>query len=387
MSINHVSYSYVHLGLLTVATLACLLSLPPRSLRKKGITCRSNLPADMEKWRNVEDEEYDVTWDELRPLLEQHGFRLWRRGPGYQAQDGAHTPCDNFLFLTTDKIRNISLVRWNSFLSLNGLSHAARSVNAKRDVILRVLTAGGQGQAHLRIIRRLSSPPDILMSNNHILPLIHEIVYQDIVILAFPKLVVNLHESLDADKANTVEDILHMVVQAFEGVAYLHRNLIGHRKDLFLNNIMVEWMPTSLQVRTMTRPRVYIIDFETAVDFAEDSANSERLCLEHPFGPEDYGRQIAPELNGEIQPYCPFKLDMWQLGSNLNNHFRTGTLELDQFWSCMAAPAPKDRTTADDALAFLDGYLRRTPPSELHRPIPYIIRPMQQFKQSHFTPA
>ncbi|PPQ68741.1 hypothetical protein CVT25_012835 [Psilocybe cyanescens] len=372
------SYSYIHIGILTATTLACLLSLPSSPLKKKRVPQRNKLPSNLDAWRwTQDDEEYNTVWDELRPLLEQHGFRLWRRAFGHQAQDDGHCPCDNFLFLTPDKTRNLSIVRWRNFLRFNGLSHAARNVHARRDVVLRVVTAGGEGQNHLRIIRRLSSPPDVLMSNNHILPIIYDMTFQDISILAFPKLIFNVQEAMDTDIANTVEDVLYMIVQAFEGVGYLHRNLIGHR-DLFLNNFMVGWMPMSLSGRSLTRPRVYIIDFETAVDFSDDCVESERLCSEHPFGNdfdlEDYGRQLAPELSGDIQPYCPFKLDLWQLGSDLRDNFQTGVLELDQLWSSLALPVPENRMTAGDVLAFLDEYLRKTPSYELDRPITSVVQ-------------
>lgn len=184
--------------------------------------------------------------------------------------------------------------------------------------------------------------------------------FQDISILAFPKLIFNVQEAMDTDIANTVEDVLYMIVQAFEvRLASRKRpecNKTNHDsgsrlssskydrppckkilpaccriemtydQDLFLNNFMVEWMPMSLSGRSLTRPRVYIIDFETAVDFSDDCVESERLCSEHPFGNdfdlEDYGRQLAPELSGDIQPYCPFKLDLWQLGSDLRDNFQ-----------------------------------------------------------------
>ncbi|KAH9480122.1 hypothetical protein JR316_0006719 [Psilocybe cubensis] len=366
---NNSTYAYVHLGLLTVATLVCLFS--------SGIATFTEpeklLPTELRDWRNLDEEDYDAAWDELLPLFKKHGYQLWKRGPGLQSHSGGHLPCDNFLFLTPDKTKNISIVRWPHFINFNGLSHAARSINAKRDAILRLVASGGQGGTHLRIMRRLSSPPDILMSNNHILPFIDEISYQDIVVLSFPKLISSLQECLDTARDNSVEDILYMVAQTFEGAAYLHRKLIGHR-DLFLNNIMVEWMPASLRERRINRPRVYIIDFETAVDFSDDSAESERLCKEHPFAGivdiDTYGRPVAPELSGEIQPYCPFKLDMWQLGSDLNDYVQTGLKEVDEFWTTLVSPIPDSRVTAADALTFLHEYLLRTSPSELHRPLP-----------------
>ncbi|KDR77466.1 hypothetical protein GALMADRAFT_39225, partial [Galerina marginata CBS 339.88] len=197
----------------------------------------------------------------------------------------------------------------------NGLSHAASGRNG-RDFILRVMTAGGQGHNHLNIMRRISSAPGALRGQNHILPMLDEIVFEDIVIGIFPRCSYDFPWASGMHEFSSVEDLLYMVLQALEGITFLHDNLIAHR-DLFSNNFMVEWCPASLNHgRSITRPRVYIIDFETAVQFPETSKQSDRVCLDWPFKREVYGRPIPPELEcGD--PYSPFMLDMWQFGSDL----------------------------------------------------------------------
>ncbi|PPQ88135.1 hypothetical protein CVT25_004891 [Psilocybe cyanescens] len=334
-------------------------------------TARDELPTSLDKWRALRGAPYVTVWDELRALLEQHGFRLWKIGIGRQLwEDGNDFPqCDNFLFLTPHKHENISLVRWKRFTTaMVGLRHAAR-MNGVRDVVLRVITCSGEGHTHLRVLKRLSSPPDILLSNNHILPILYEIAFEDIVILAVPKLIFCVFDVVNPDRHNSVEDMLYMVLQIFEAAAYLHQNFIGHQ-DLFLSNFMVEWMPQSMIERTSTtRPRVYVIDFETAVEFSEDSLESERLCPTFPVPLDVYRRPVAPELQ-TMQPYCPFRLDMWQLGADLHANLKVGADEIDQLWLELGAPIPQDRPTADDALKVLDAYLRRTPSLELHRKIP-----------------
>ena len=103
------------------------------------------------------------------------------------------------------------------FLCHNGLLHAARRTRGGvSDCVLRVLTAGGQGHDHLCIMRRLSRPPDALLCNNHVLPLIDEIIFEDIVIGVFPKVMHYLGEVADGFYMTSVEDILYMVLQAFE---------------------------------------------------------------------------------------------------------------------------------------------------------------------------
>jgi hypothetical protein len=81
-------------------------------------------------------------------------------------------------------------------------------------------------------------------------------------------------------------------------------------------------------MRTMSvpasRPRVYLIDFEVAVEFPPECPPEERVSIGYPLGgsfsePEMYSRSIAPEISGSNKPYCPFKLDVWQLGSGFAN--------------------------------------------------------------------
>ncbi|PPQ91203.1 hypothetical protein CVT25_001219, partial [Psilocybe cyanescens] len=296
----------------------------------------SKLPIDVRSWKKTLPlplgSVRQTTWDELRPLLQRHGYRFWTVTTIYQKRDDdKFSKYPGYTFLTPHKLKNASLMNWNHFLALNGISHAARRLHDLQDVILRVITADGQ---------------DILISNDHTLPILHEIIYQDIAIVAVPKLMFDLNRFLRSRYRNSLEDVLYIYV--FEGTAYLHRNLIAHR-DLFPANIMVEWMPQSLVERScMSRPCIYIIDFETTVDFLSDSIY--RKSSEFPFNMSEYGRPVAPELSNG-QPYCPFRLDMWQLGIDLHSEYH-------------------DLPTADEAMQMLDGYLRKTPPSELHRPGP-----------------
>ena len=74
---------------------------------------------------------------------------------------------------------------------------------------------------------------------------------------------------------------------------------------------------------SFTRPRVYLIDFEVAIQFPADCPDSERVSIGLPLGgsfpePEYYARPHAPEFASGIA-YNPFKLDVWQLGNSFSD--------------------------------------------------------------------
>ena len=69
---------------------------------------------------------------------------------------------------------------------------------------------------------------------------------------------------------------------------------------------------------SISRPRVYLIDFETAVQFPAECPSIERGSVGLPLADaEKYARPHAPEF-ASGKPYCPFKLDVWQLGSSFS---------------------------------------------------------------------
>ena len=86
---------------------------------------------------------------------------------------------------------------------------------------------------------------------------------------------------------------------------------------------------------SISRPRVYLIDFETAVYFSPHTPEWQRICVGRPIdgslraGPKGYGRPIPPEVAVE-EPYDPYKLDVWQLGASFSDfHVSRVTLAKD----------------------------------------------------------
>ena len=84
-------------------------------------------------------------------------------------------------------------------------------------------------------------------------------------------------------------------------------------QDAFHDNFVIQWQPESLQTMkvSISHPRVYLIDFETAVEFPAGCPLTERVSVGLPFA-EKYTRPHAPEF-ASGNAYDPFKLDVWQL--------------------------------------------------------------------------
>lgn len=88
----------------------------------------------------------------------------------------------------------------------------------------------------------------------------------------------------------------------------------------------MQWYPESLKAGRVarSRPRVFLGDFEVAVMFPHTTPLDECLVVGYPTGgsyPEDtklYARPVPPEV-ASGQPYDPFKLDVWQFGTGLDD--------------------------------------------------------------------
>ncbi|PBK80178.1 hypothetical protein ARMGADRAFT_949982 [Armillaria gallica] len=239
------------------------------------------------------------------------------------------------------------------------------------DKLLRVMVHKNVGQNDLNIVRSLSRSRHILTENNHILPLLDELHFGNIVFGVFPLLKgPNLSGAMHLGSLNSVDHIMHLLLQAFEGVAYLHRNGIAHR-DLFLSNFIMEWYPQS-GYKVFTRPRVYIIDFETAIQFSNDE--KERVTNTFPVPDRSwYQRPLAPELEIPDTVYCPFRLDVWQLATDiLRFKARTclrctcvGLPSAVEVFQTMSVDDPGKRPDIHEALDALAKCVESVPPSDL----------------------
>ncbi|PPQ86350.1 hypothetical protein CVT26_006459, partial [Gymnopilus dilepis] len=193
-----------------------------RELEEDGLP---ELPRNLEGWKSLSDEvkrdangarispstPYRAAWNALESVFENSGLRLWH------SSDGVQVPAFDLPMALTSSIINKGKKsgRMNQFLVWNGLTHVA-SRQGQGTYILRIITAGGQGQDHLRILRRLSESEDMLMCDNHILRMVDEITFQDITIGIFPRMTWDMEAAISPTRRNSVEDVVYMVLQALE---------------------------------------------------------------------------------------------------------------------------------------------------------------------------
>ena len=66
----------------------------------------------------------------------------------------------------------------------------------------------------------------------------------------------------------------------------------------------------------LSRPRVFLSDFEMAHEFPVEVLHEQRLLIGMPI--PDYRRPVPPEI-ASGKPYDPFKADVWQLAESFSD--------------------------------------------------------------------
>ncbi|KAL1727132.1 hypothetical protein EV714DRAFT_286699 [Schizophyllum commune] len=246
----------------------------------------------------------------------------------------------------------------------NFSGHVVRT-SGGQDAVLRVVAIHDEGREQLCIWRKLATAPHALLSENHTLPLLQEFDLEHVTFAVFPYVAQPMEAIYASWAQNSVGDILDAVMQALEGLSYIHSLGIAHR-DAFKYNFLMQFYPESLLtgVVPVSRPRVYLIDFESAIEFPSECPPSERVCVGPPCinSLSDVDKYTAPRIpemdTGE--PYDPFKLDVWQLATSLLD-FDSTLPAVEDVLAYMASDNPADRLTAHEALRRLRECLEDMP--------------------------
>ncbi|KAG5640796.1 hypothetical protein DXG03_007185, partial [Asterophora parasitica] len=338
------------------------------SVFESHVTLSTQLPRTIQGWR-VPGASYDTDekiWQDLADVLRDAGYVQWDHdGFSLLSSPGLTFPSlGGFGYaLDTRKMGKIGSASYLcGFEYSNPLTRAVRTRDGM-DAVVRVMVIGNEGHEHLRILRRIATGEQSMYSNNHTLPMFAEFQLEDIIFAVFPKVGATLRESYCSWPNNSVADVIDMIMQMLEGLAFIHNLKIAHR-DAFRDNFVLEWQPESLTKFSPSRPRVYLIDFETAVDFPPEYPADKCVLSGYPFPLETYKRAHAPEFASE-KPYCPFKVDVWQLGTSLLD-FQSTIPAIDDALKDMRNTDPMIRPTAQEALNRLSDVVNSLAPKLLH---------------------
>ncbi|KAK7461110.1 hypothetical protein VKT23_009036 [Stygiomarasmius scandens] len=183
----------------------------------------------------------------------------------------------------------------------------------------------------------------------------------------FPLVGSSLSDAVNLWAQNSLGDVMEMFLQALEALKYIHTHRIAHR-DAFLDNFLVQWQPESLLMHRVSHshPRVYLTDFETAIQFSEGEAF---ICYGLPVGgPIDlnsYGRSSPDDVLSGLG-YNPFPVDAWQFFTGLEQlGFKCSNPEISEVLATFHPPDPNRRVSAEEAYNALASLVDNVPPVSL----------------------
>ena len=118
---------------------------------------------------------------------------------------------------TTWFVLSISSGRNYSYSSRiqNPLTRIARTREG-HDVAIHVIAIKNEGHKHLCILRKIGMGPNAFLSNNHVLPMLSEFHFHDVVFDIFPKVGWTLEDVYRWWAKNSVGDVVNMLMQALE---------------------------------------------------------------------------------------------------------------------------------------------------------------------------
>ncbi|KAK7055194.1 kinase-like domain-containing protein [Favolaschia claudopus] len=320
----------------------------------------------MKAWRHAGDEDscFGDPWPLLSSFLAENGYDIWNPTTRSTPRIRRYRACDlptSSLGRHYHRRTDASPLIMTSLMVTNGLVYPARHKKGF-DVVIKTICAGSQGHSQLRILRKLATGAEAMRPSNHVLPMFEEIHLDDIVFGVFPFLSTPLDNRFFCTEVCSAGDMINLIVQMLEATIFIHDRLIAHQ-DLFIDNFLCEYMPCSLAERHAIPPRVFLIDFESAIEFSADSRPEDRLVDSHFFG-DTFTRGKAPETLRKGVPFDPFALDIWQLGYKLAM-YGTTVVDIDDIILEMGKEDPKARPSARDAFERIVKITRSIPPEEL----------------------
>ncbi len=109
-----------------------------------------------------------------------------------------------------------SIIHWPYFGRMHSKDLLEKRKDLKLDVLVRVVFVGSEGHNHLNILRKIATGENSVCSNNHALPVVAELHFEDIIFCLFPKTASAVEEEYGYWAENPVGDVIEMIMQISE---------------------------------------------------------------------------------------------------------------------------------------------------------------------------
>ncbi|KZV92664.1 hypothetical protein EXIGLDRAFT_768777 [Exidia glandulosa HHB12029] len=329
------------------------------------------LPSSMRELRRDRNPNYHVDpprwdWVPFEAFFRSNGLTLWTfNGTGLVPPDARTRAPDGFSYRHPDAIEGPPQYFSHMYADLC----PARTIDS-RDVVIRIISIDDDGLQQKQALERLATGNVASVIGNHAIPVLQWLKFENITFAVFPFL-----SSQDPSSTwgwEDVSDLLDSIVQMVEAVAFCQFKFVVHR-DLFRGNFLSNFVGGQaasltylwhMQLNERAKPlrslfpfRIYLIDFELALCFDEESDLETRFVRGIPLDNPDitYVRPVAPEMRLDV-PYDAFAANVWQIGKcilMLPVDLSKISTKLSSLFSQMTSTLPGDRPTASQALASL----------------------------------
>ncbi|THH11172.1 hypothetical protein EW146_g8140 [Bondarzewia mesenterica] len=300
-------------------------------------------PQTIQEWRHQQNQP-EGTFPRHKYVDSSEGYTLWK------------ARLDN---LTVNPANDAP--RTPDGLSKNSIHCPARTTD-NCDVLIRLMAIGqDRGERHRMALSRLATGNNALRGENHVVPVLKEVVYDDMVFAIFPLMWTGL-VTLGGSVPRLVFGFCAQ--QGQQGTKFCHDNLVAHL-GIDSDNILINWVggqclyPEAHRAGFLSPFRSYLPIGITSMTLnwpiRSNSDPSSRVVTGLPttgIRSGEYGRDIAPEMLSGA-PYCPFHADVWQLGTMFKTYF--GHLDhlsqsLVGLFDTMCSGDPASRPSVSEAL-------------------------------------
>ncbi|RDB15228.1 Protein kinase US3 [Hypsizygus marmoreus] len=262
-----------------------------------------SLPSTLEDLKKaraiVEGSPWWKLWEFLRPFFLERGYILYKTSYSYlyMASPLHRIPsaADSFT-LYGDRSNFIR------YFEPSPIVFAARD-SKNRDVVIKVVAKGREGNNELRILQLLQSEPLKSHSDKATIQVLEFLHYEDWVFAVMPAL-----DNCDQFPFMTVDEILDFGEQLFSALAFLHVHCIAHLDVAYENTVMnhTGTVHDEENFRSSFPVRYSLIDFGWSEYAPQNGPGSG--YLRSPL--HDRRPTAAPESTS--RPFDPYAADVWQ---------------------------------------------------------------------------